>query len=175
MANVEFSATPARASAARPPLTLTLERVRQRLGLLRWLAPAGLLALVILNELGLARWVEWRLGNTASITLNILIYGSVGPLLAYLLLTLMGRWLEERETSALQSQALHRARVQVQRNHDLTDDTLQTLFATSLVLETLAESLPNASPEAAAHFHAAEQAVNYAIEQLYASQKQTKS
>src|SRR6266851_6560523 len=101
MRNLEFSATPARATVGRPPLTL--DHLRQRLDLLRWLAPAGLLVLVIANELGLARWVHVRLGDTASITLNILIYGSVGPLLTYLLLTLVGRWLEERETSALQS------------------------------------------------------------------------
>jgi len=173
MRNLEFSATPARATVGRPPLTL--DHLRQRLDLLRWLAPAGLLVLVIANELGLARWVHVRLGDTASITLNILIYGSVGPLLTYLLLTLVGRWLEERETSALQSQALHRARAQVQRNHDLTDDALQTMFATSLVLDTLTDSLPHVSPEAAARFHEAEQAVNGAIEQLYAIQKQIKS
>jgi hypothetical protein len=172
MQKIEFSATPARAPAADRPLTL--DHLRQRLDLLRWLAPAGMLALVIVNELGLARWVNWRLGDTASVTLNILIYGSVGPLLAYLLLTLVGHWLEERDTSALQSQTLHRVRAQVQRNHDLTDDALQTLFATSLVLDTLADNLPHASPEAAARFHDAEQAVNRAIEQLYASEKQIK-
>jgi len=169
MQNVEFPAAPSRATSASPPLTLDHLR---RLDLLRWLAPAGMLMLVIVNELGLARWVELRFGNLASVMLNILIYGTVGPLLAYLLLTLTGHWLAERDTSALQSQALHRARAQVKRNHDLTDDALQTLFATSLVLDTLADSLPHVSPEAAARFHEAEQAVNRAIEQLYATEKQ---
>jgi|SRR5579859_127897 len=173
MQNVEFSATPSGVRADRTPLTL--DHLRQRLDVLRWLVPAGLLVLVSINELGLARWVEHRFGNLASVMLNISIYGSVGPLLAYLLLTLVGRWLEERETSALQSQALHRARAQVQRNHDLTDDALQTMFATSLVLDTLADSLPDVSPEAAARFHEAEQAVNRAIEQLYTTEKQIKS
>jgi len=173
MQKVQSSATPAQAIFAGPPLTLA--HLRQRLDLLRWLVPAGLLVLVIVNELGLARWVHVHLGDTASITLNILIYGSVGPLLAYLLLTLVGRWLEERETSALQSQALHQVRAQVQRNHDLTDDALQTLFATSLVLDTLADSLPHVSPEAAARYHEAEQAVNRAIDQLYATEKQIKT
>jgi hypothetical protein len=99
----------------------------------------------------------------------------VGPVLAYLLLTFIGRWLEERETSALQSQALHQVRAQVQRSHDLTDDALQTLFATSMVLDRLTDRLPDLSPEAAAQFREAEQAVNRAIEQLYATKKQIKS
>src|SRR5258708_10090934 len=173
MQNLEFPAAPAPAAPSSAPLTL--DQVSRRLDLLRWLVPAGLLVLVVVNELGLARWVHLRLGDAASLTLNILIYGSVGPLLAYLLLTLAGRWLEERETTALQSQALHLARAQVQRDHDLTDDALQTLFATSLVLDTLTDSLPHVSPEAAARFHEAEQAVNRAIDELYATEKQIKS
>jgi len=153
---------------------LTPRYLRQRVARLRWLAPAGLLLLVIINELGLARWVEARLGNAASVSLNILIYGSVGPVLAYLLLTVVSRWLEERETSEAQAEALHRARALAEHNHGLTDDALQTLFATSLMLDTLARELPNLSTEAAAQYREAEQAVNRAIEQLYANQKQKK-
>jgi hypothetical protein len=173
MRNSELPVTATADQPARPPLTL--DHLRQRLDLLRWLVPAGLLALVIVNELGLARWVHLQLGDVASVTLNILIYGSVGPVLAYFLLTFIGRWLEERETSALQSQALHQVRAQVQRSHDLTDDALQTLFATSMVLDTLTDRLPDLSPEAAARFREAEQAVNRAIEQLYATKTQIKS
>jgi hypothetical protein len=154
--------------AARP--ALSWEHLRVRLDRLRWLVPAALVALVIVNELGLARWVAGRFGSAASSLLEILIYGSVGPCLAYLLLTLTSRWLEERETRAVQAQALGRARAQVQRSHDLNDDALQTLFAASLALGDLAEGLPEATPEAAARFHEAEQAVNYAMEQLYAHQ-----
>jgi signal transduction histidine kinase len=170
METTQSSAAPSRAQDAHPPLTL--DPLRRRLGQLRWLVPVGLMALVIVNELGLARWVHLHWGDAASIALNILIYGSVGPVMAYLTLTFIGRWLEERETSALQSQALHRARAQAQRHHDLTDDALQTLFATSLILNNLAGGLPDLSPEAAGQFREAEQAVNRAIEQLYANQKQ---
>lgn len=155
---------------ARPPLSLA--SLRRRLNLLRWLVPAALLVLVIANELGLARWVHLSLGDVASTTLNILLYGSLGPVLAYFLLTFVGRWLEERETSDLQSQALHQARAQVQRSHDLTDDALQTLFATSIVLDNLTGRLPDLSPEAAEHFREAQQAVTHAIEQLYATIEQ---
>ena len=172
MQHVDARPTP---STAAPPVWLLAPRyLRQRVERLRWLAPAGLLLLVIINELGLARWVEAHAGHTLSVTLDILIYGSVGPVLAYLLLTVVGRWLEERETSEAQSQALHRARALAQQNHDLTDDALQTLFATSLMLDTLARELPNLSPEAAGQYREAEQAVNRAIEQLYANQKQKK-
>ena len=152
---------------------LTPRHLRQRVERLRWLAPAGLLLLVIINELGLARWVEAHVGHTFSVTLDILIYPALDAL-AKLLLTVVGRWLEERETSEAQSQALHRARALAQQNHDLTDDALQTLFATSLMLDTLARELPNLSPEAAGQYREAEQAVNRAIEQLYANQKQKK-
>ena len=161
-------------SASAPRWLLGPRYLRQRVERLRWLAPAGLLLLVIVNELGLARWVEARLGNAASVTLNVVIYGCVGPVLTYLLLTVIGRWLEERETSDAQAEALHRARALAQLNHDLTDDALQTLFATSLMLDTLARDLPDLSSEAAARYRDAEQAVNRAIEQLYANQKQKK-
>ena len=157
-----------------PGWPLTTRHLRQRVQRLRWLAPAGLLLLVIVNELGLARWVESHVSHAVSVTLDILIYGSVGPTLAYLLLTVIGRWLEERETSDAQAEALHRAHALAQHNHDLTDDALQTLFATSLILDTLASDLPNLSSETAAHYREAEQAVNRAIEELYANQKQKK-
>ena len=173
MQRIDYSAAPASPSAA-PAWPLAPRNLRRRIERLRWLAPASLLLLVIVNELGLARWVEAHLGHTVSITLDILIYGSVGPVLAYWLLTFVGRWLEERETSEAQSEALHRARALAQYNHDLTDDALQTLFATSLMLDTLARDLPNLSPEAEAHYRAAEQAVNRAIEELYANHKQKK-
>jgi signal transduction histidine kinase len=173
MQDIEISASSSKAREDSAPLTLA--HLRQRLDLLRWLVPGGLLGLVIINELGLARWVHLHWGDAASVTLNILIYGSVGPVLAYLALTFVGRWLEERETSELQAQVLHRAQAQAQRTHDLTDNALQTLFATSLLLDNLAESRPDPSPEAATQFHEAALAVNRAIEQLYATQKQTKS
>lgn len=151
---------------------LSLANLRRRLDLLRWLVPAALLLFVIVHELGLARWVHLNLGDMAVTILNILLYGSVGPALAYLMLTFIGRWLEERETSELQSQALHQARAQVQRSHDLTDDALQTLFATSVVLDNLTDGLADLTPKAAAHFHEARQAVTHAIEQLYATKEQ---
>jgi len=170
---MEKSTPTAPPSSRRPPLSL--DNLRQRLNLLRWLVPAGLLLVVVANELSLARWVHLTFGDLAATIIDIVLYGSIGPVLAYLLLTFIGRWLDERETSDLQSQALHQARAQVQLTHDLTDDALQTLFATSMLLDQLTEGLPNATPEAAAHFRAAEQAVNRAIEQLYSTHKQTKA
>ena len=173
MRDTELSAAPRETTEDRPPDPL--RPLLRRLNQLRWLVPAALLAVVVVNELGLARWVHLHWGDVASITWDIVVYGSVASVMAYLALTFMGRWLEERETSELQAQVLHQAQAQAQRTHDLTDDTLQTLFATSLVLDNLAGGLPDSSPEAAAHFHAAGQAVHRAIEQLYATQKQIKS
>src|SRR3954471_24428686 len=101
MQHLDYPAAPATpAPPSTPPAWLLTPRyLRQRVERLRWLAPAGLLLMVIVKELGLARWVEVHLGHTISVTLDILIYGSVGPVLAYLLLTVVGRWLDERETS----------------------------------------------------------------------------
>jgi len=173
MLDAEMSTATSEATAPGP--ADPFRPLQRRLSRLRWLVPAGLLVVVVVNELGLARWIHLRWGDVASITWDIVVYGSVGPVMAYLALTFIGRWLEERETSELQAQVLHQAQAQAQRTHDLTDDALQTLFATSLVLDNLAEQLPNSSPEAAAQFHAAGQAVNRAIEQLYVTQKQTKN
>ena len=152
------------------PAPLLLDSLRRRLDLLRWLVPAALLALVAANELFLARWVHVRWGDAASTTLNVLLYGSVGPLLAYFLLTFVDRWLEEREAGSLKLHALYHAQAQVRRSHDLTDDAIQTLFATSIVLDTL----PELSPEAAGNFQEARRAVNHAIEQLYATRGEIK-
>ena len=79
----------------------------QRVRRLRRFTPLVLLGLVLFNELGLSPWTAQRLGDTAAVVLHILLYGSVGPVLAYLLLTVMGRWLEERETSFEQREPGH--------------------------------------------------------------------
>ena len=160
------------ASSKRPGLSL--ESLTHRLDVLRWAVPGGLLLLVVIYELGVRPWVQATLGQMADVVLDIVLYGSVGPLLSYFLLTFIDRWLAERETSALQSQALHQARAQVQRTHDLTDDALQTLFATSLLLDHLTHDLPGQSADAADKFRQAEQAVNRAIEQLYSTKDQIK-
>ena len=149
--------------------TLSLESLTRRIDLLRWMLPAGLLTLVIGDEVILQPWVNRHLGSGASAALSILIYGTVGPLLACCLLSIIGRWVEERETSALQSQALQRAHSQMEQSHDLSDEALQALFATSVLLRTLPDRMPDLSPETAAYLSRAQREVEEAMAQLYQS------
>jgi signal transduction histidine kinase len=162
-------------AVGRPPsvpatesLPLPLPALERRLGLLRWLVPAGLLLLVVAYEIGPARWIHDRLGATFHFAAEILVYGTVGPVLAFVLLDFLGRWLEERETSELQAQVLARAREQARLNYQLSDDTLQALFAASVRLTTLEASLPDLPPEAAAQLRETQAALNQAIQQLHA-------
>src|SRR3990172_7021006 len=110
-------------------LPLPLPALRRRLGLLQWLVPAGLLLLVVAFEIGPSRWIHNRMGDMYHFVAEILIYGTVGPVLAFILLDFLGRWLEERETSDLQAQVLARARAQARLPRQLRDDTLPTFFS----------------------------------------------
>ncbi len=148
-------------------LPLSLSTLRRRFGLLRWLLPLGLLLLVAAYEIGPARWIFERVGDAYHFAAEILLYGTVGPILTFTLLSFMGRWLEERETSELQAQVLAQAREQAKINHKLSDDTLQALFATSVLLAAL-ESNPELPPESAEQLREAQRALNHAIQQLQA-------
>jgi signal transduction histidine kinase len=146
---------------------LPLPALRRRLGLLQWLVPAGLLLLVVAYEVGPSRWIHDRMGNTYHFVAEILVYGTIGPVLAFILLDFLGRWLEERETSDLQAQVLARAREQARLHRQFSDDTLQALFAVSLRLTTLESNWPDLPPEAAAQLRETQAALNEAIQRLH--------
>lgn len=148
-------------------LPLPLPTIRHRFGLLRWLLPLGLLLFVVAYEVGPSRWIHDNLGDAFHFAAEIVLYGTVGPILAFILLNFMDRWLEERETSELQAQVLAQAREQAKISHKLSDDTLQALFATSVLLAAL-ESNPELPPEAAVQLREAQRALNHAIQQLQA-------
>jgi PAS domain S-box-containing protein len=59
--------------------------------------PLSFAALAILYQLGLARWVQDNFGDTFHFAVEVLFYGTAGPLLAYWTLRLIGRWLDEKE------------------------------------------------------------------------------
>ncbi|MBF8282409.1 MAG: hypothetical protein HW378_1324 [Anaerolineales bacterium] len=147
--------------------SLPLPALRRRLGLLQWLVPAGLLLLVVAYEVGPSRWIHDRMGATYHFVAEILVYGTVGPVLAFILLDFLSRWLEERETSDLQAQVLARARAQARLHRQLSDDTLQALFAMSLRLTTLESNWPDLPPEAAAQLRETQAALNEAIQRLH--------
>jgi PAS domain S-box-containing protein len=69
--------------------------LRQRVALLRWALPTALLLLTLVYELGPARWLQDNLHDP--VDLEILLYGVLSPLLAFWVLTLIGRWLDKTD------------------------------------------------------------------------------
>lgn len=67
--------------------------LRQRVALLRWALPTALLILTLIYELGPARWLQDNPHDP--VDLEIFLYGVLSPLLAFWVLTLIGRWLDK--------------------------------------------------------------------------------
>jgi signal transduction histidine kinase len=138
---------------------------RYHFSLLRWLIPGGLMLLVIAYEVGPALWLYERFGFTYHLVVEVLLFATVGPLLAFVLLDFLWRWLDERDTSDLQAQLLAQTREQVQTGHRLCDDALQALFAASTIIASLKPD-SESSPELAAHVQTAEQQLSQTIKNL---------
>ncbi len=140
--------------------------VRRRIRILQWIVPLGLVLLVVIYEIGPARWILERFGEAYHLIAEIAVYAVVGPTLAYWLLHFLGRWLDERETSEFQAQLLAHTREQTRISHELSDEALQTLFAASILLSALTSSLDDLSPEEASTLLKTEAALNSAIQQI---------
>ena len=83
---------------------------RRKLQLLKWLIPLGLVLLVVAYEIGPSRWVYGGFGFNYHLVLEILLFGTVGPVLAFLVLELLSRWIEEKETAEIQANLLTKAK-----------------------------------------------------------------
>jgi hypothetical protein len=163
-----------RAAIERPDrLGVTLSAVRRRLGVLRWLVPAAMFILVVLYEAGPARWILNTYGAGYHLAAELAVYGLLGPIAAAILLNLLGRWIEERETTELQARALAQARAHAEQTRHLTDDILQTMFAVSTLIGSL-EARANELPDGAAdQLRATHRALDDAIQRLYARLKES--
>lgn len=139
---------------------------RRRFHLLQKLIPATLVLLVVIYEIGPARWIHDILGEDQHFVAEILVYATVGPALAFLLLDFVGRWLDERDTAELQAQVLAHARESERISRELSDEALQTLFAASALLASFKSTLPDIPPETAAALRDTEQALGQAIQKL---------
>ena len=139
---------------------------RRRFRLLQKLIPAALVILVVIYEVGPARWIHDALGEDQHFVAEILVYGTIGPVLAYLLLDFVGRWLDERDTAELQAQVLAHARESERISRDLSDEALQTLFAASALFASLKSTLPELRAESADTWLATEAALERAIQKL---------
>ncbi len=139
---------------------------RHQLRILKWFIPFGLVVLVVAYELGLSRWTYEGLGFTYHLLAEILLFGTVGPLLAFVLLELLGRWIDEKETSDLQAHLLAQASEKELKVRQLNDDTLQLLFATSLLMTAIKSDGGNLPPDTVVQIEATEQALNESIKHL---------
>jgi PAS domain S-box-containing protein len=79
----------------------------RRIKILRILLPVGFAAVAIFYQFSVANWVHDQYGEDVHYFAEILFFATVGPLLAYWVLTLIGRWLDEKrfaEEQARQSE-----------------------------------------------------------------------
>ena len=148
------------------PRRLSPVTFRRRFRLMQRLIPAALVLLVVVYEIGPARWIHHTVGEDYHFVAEILVYGTIGPALAFLLLDFVGRWLEERDTAELQAQVLAHARESERISHELSDEALQTLFAASALLASLKSTLPEMRTETAGTWLETEAALNRAIQKL---------
>lgn len=133
---------------------------------LNWMVPAFLFLLVVAYQLGPARWIHTRLGHHYHLAAEIIVYGTAGPFLALVLIHLVRRWLEERDTSDLQSQLLEHAREEAKRSRELNDDALQVLFAAGAMFDALKAAHPALDDELLEEVERTEKALQTAVQQL---------
>jgi len=70
--------------------------VQERVAYLRWSLPLAIMAIAVVYQLGAARWTEDNFGQDIHYLIEILFYGLVGPIVTWVTLTWIGRWLAEK-------------------------------------------------------------------------------
>lgn len=91
-----------------PKQRLLPAQLTARLHLVQWALPTTIGLVAVIYQLGPARWVQELSGHAAHYTIEILFYGSIGPLATWLTLRWVRRQLEEKEAaerSAAETQA----------------------------------------------------------------------
>lgn len=74
-------------------------KLSDRLRLLQWALPLSIALLAGFYQLGPARWVQDFFGHAGHYGIEILFYGTVGPLATWFTLRQIGRWLDEKEAA----------------------------------------------------------------------------
>lgn len=77
--------------------------LKQRVAILRWTFPLALVLLALTYQLGPARWVQSAYSDRADFYVDILLYGTLGPLLTFGTITRIGVWLDEKEHAEKQA------------------------------------------------------------------------
>jgi hypothetical protein len=163
---IPFLHQPRRNNRADGPASGSSTAARLWLSHLKWAIPLTLLAVVAIYEAGPSQWLHQQLNGTWSLLIDMALYGTLGPALVFAILHFLERWMEERETSDLQARLLARTRRQAETSQQVTDDTLQALFAANIYLTSLERAAPELPPEAAQRLHDAQAALDKAICQL---------
>jgi signal transduction histidine kinase len=145
---------------------LKMDLLQNRFGLLRWLVPSLLLCLVVVYEIGPSRWIYDRYGFNFHLAAEIMIFAIIGPVLAFALLNIAGRWMDEKDTSDWQAHLLDNAREHKRKSRQLNDDALQVLFATGTLFKTLKADGLELPPDSVAQIEAAEEALDEAVNRL---------
>ncbi len=139
--------------------------IRHKLGFMKHLIPLGLVLFVIAYELGPSRWIYDSLGFNIHLLFEILTFATIGPLLAFLVLELLSRWIEEKETAETQAVLLTKAQQKEHEIRQISDDTLQVLFATSLLM-TIIKSKDTVPAHIAEQIEVTEKALDESIDRL---------
>jgi signal transduction histidine kinase len=148
----------------------------KRIRILRVVLPLAVVVLVSLYVFGPARWIHSSLGLEYHLMAEMAVFGSLGPMFVFLVLDLIARWMEERETSELQARVLEEARLEAEHNRLLTDNALQAMFAASMQLASLRKQIPDLPPEANKALDEANHALGRAVRPLrsYLERRPTK-
>jgi hypothetical protein len=140
--------------------------IRRHIRFIKWLIPLGLVLAVAGYEIGPARWINESLGFSSHLAAEIILFGTVGPLLVYALLELHNRWLDEKETADVQADLLAKAQRREREIRQLSDNTLQVLFATAVLMATIKSDESGLPPNTIMQIEVTEKAVNDSIEHL---------
>src|SRR5512136_200428 len=77
--------------------------LKRRVAIWRWTFPLALALLAFTYQFGPVRWVQSNYGDRADFYVDILLYGTLGPLLTFGAITRIGVWLDEKEHAEKQA------------------------------------------------------------------------
>jgi PAS domain S-box-containing protein len=77
-----------------------------QVAVLRWVLPAGFALLSIVYQFGIARFVQHQFGETTHYVIEVLFYGTLGPLLLYASLRYIDRSLKEKYAAENQARTI---------------------------------------------------------------------
>src|SRR5512143_221922 len=72
-------------------------KLSDRLHLLQWVLPATITVLAAFYQLGPARYVHDNYGDWAHYALEVLFYGTTGPIVMWIILRIVRTWVEQKE------------------------------------------------------------------------------